>query len=239
MNPDSLSTAMKTSDFVLVGSTLLLATTAIAAPVLTEWLKRRFWAPKLTLEFDLEKPDCCTTQFNVGGVPNVTVPAQPVHIFRLRVRNVGRSQAKRCEVVVEGIAKRNAARQLVWHDKYTPVPLKWGSGNGDYVEINNGRSFFCDFLNVLHPDHQAFFKKHGGFIAWPGSDESGLGVEVVVSRHFYSQPNWLPQGDYRLKVAVFSDNAPVQRAEFELAWSGKWAADEAGIFNECVPSLVE
>ena len=225
---------MHTSDWVLVGTTLLLAATALGAPVLTEWLKRRFWAPELSLDFDLRKPDCHTTQYNVGGVPGVSVPTRPVHIYRFRVHNGGRSQARRCEVVVEGIAKRNAAKELVWHDKYTPVSLTWGAGYEQFVDINRDRFFFCDFLYVLHPDHQDFFKKYGGFQAWPNSDEKGLGVEVRVSKRFFSQPNWLPAGDYRFKVAVYGDNAPVVRREFDLAWSGVWGDSEDTIFNECV-----
>jgi hypothetical protein len=225
---------MSTSDWVLTASTIVLAATALAAPVLTEWLKRRFWAPRLTLTFELAKPDCHTTDYNVGGVPGITVPTRPVHVYRLRVKNTGRSQARRCEVIVEGLAKQNAAKQLVWHDKYTPVPLVWGSGSGEFPDINKDRTLFCDFVFILHSDHQDFFKKHEGFTYWPNSKQNGLGLELRVAHRFFSQPNWLPQGDYRVKLAVFSDNAPVVRTELDIAWSGTWAPTEDGIFNECV-----
>jgi hypothetical protein len=232
--PSVLEPIMSTSDWVLMICSVVLAATALGAPVLTEWLKRRFWAPRLVLDFDLKKPDCHTTQSNVGGVPNVSVPARPVHVYRLRVHNAGRSQARRCEVVIEGIAKRNAANELVWHDKSTQVSLVWGSGYTDFVDINTNRFYFCDFIFILHKDHQDFFKSYGGFNPWPNADLSRLGVEVRVSKHFHSQPNWLPEGSYRFKMAVFSDNAPVARREFDLAWSGTWAENEDGIFAECV-----
>ena len=225
---------MKTSEWVLVWSTIILAVAALVAPVVTEWLKRRFWAPRLSLDFRLSKPDCHSTNYLVGRVAGVTIPDRPVYVYRLRITNNGRSQAKRCEVVVEGIARRNAARELVWHDTYTPVPLIWGSGNGEFVELNKDRMFFCDFLFIPHPDHQSVLKQGSGWLEWPNTGRTSLGVEVKVSRSFFSQPNWLPSGDYRFRIAVFSDNAPVVRSEFDLAWSGTWAVTEEAMFNECV-----
>lgn len=223
---------LRTSDIALIGTAAFLGVAALAAPAVAEWLKRRFWAPKLEIGAIMAPPDCHRTKLDVGGP--MPVETRSVFVYRLRVTNIGRSQARRCEMLVEGIGRENAAGKIVWYENYTPVPLVWGAGYNELVDINPGRRYYCDLFNVLHPDHQRIFREGGGFIEWPDTAREGNGLQIRTDRSLYSQPNWLTTGKYRIRVALYSENAPVARLEVMVSWSGAWCETESSMFNECV-----
>ena len=58
---------MQISDWVLIWSTITLAVTALIAPHVYDWVKRKWFAPKLEIEFSHEPPYCHKTK--LWGAP--------------------------------------------------------------------------------------------------------------------------------------------------------------------------
>jgi hypothetical protein len=113
--------------------------------------------------------------------------------------------------------------------------LPWGSGYTDFVDINPTRKFFCDLLSVPALEYQTFkINNWGGWVDPPDTPPFPLGVILNVKSAFFSQPDRLPPGRYRLHLALYAENATSVRKSLMLAWSGVWKADEDAFFNECV-----
>jgi hypothetical protein len=228
---------LSTSDKVLLASTLVLAATALVAPAVSDALKRWWLKPELRIHFRLARPACHRTDLHYA-----LSPAQhfkdAVFIYRLEVANTGRSQAKRCEMVLEGLDIPDAAGNFQAWPRFTPVNLFWGSGYGDFVDINPHRKFYCDLLSVPGNEYQKMKLSLGGgdWVSPPDVPDFPLGVILNSKAAFFSQPNRLPAGKYRLHLALYSENADTRRTSLSLAWSGHWKEDEDSMFKECVVS---
>ena len=223
---------MSQSDKVLVGTSLFLGAVALLAPAFAEWLKRRFWAPVLELQFSLAKPDCHRTTLDIGGA--ITPLQRDTIIYRARVLNKGRSQAHKCEVLLTGLFRTNAAGALVKYDRLTPVRLQWSAEPSDFLALNPNREQFVDLFYVLHPEHNQAWLAGSGLIEWPETPRSNNGLKLNTKTALYSQPNWLSPGKYRLELTAYAENAKEARLLLDVAWSGTWQRDETLMFNECV-----
>jgi hypothetical protein len=217
---------LSTTDWVLIGTSLLLAIIALIVPYLSELLKRRMFAPKLVIHFEEEPPGCHKTSIRGPGID------EPVFYFRFLVSNEGKSLAKNCEAVVENVLEADAAGNFSAYPRYTPINLGWGSGYDEFVNINPGRRFFCDLIFVpsaaFQSSNMAAYVNPSGCAAFP------LGAILAVRKAFYSAPNRFPQGKYRIDVAVYSENSKETRRRFVLSWSGAWRASEEEMFKQLV-----
>jgi hypothetical protein len=61
-----------------------------------------------------------------------------------------------------------------------------------------------------------------------------LGIILCVKAAFFSQPNRLPPGRYRITVGIFSENNKRISRTFKISWSGKWKNMEEEMFKEIV-----
>ncbi len=227
---------MTTSDWILVWSTLALGVAALFGPTWADQIKASLLRPALRLVFIQAQPDCHLTRARFQ-LSLAQVSMEPCYVFRLRIQNKGRSQAKRCEVLIEGIAVPDASGRYVPLATYTPVRLGWGSGATDaFVDINPDRDFYCDFFKIQAPQVQQLVSSAGGYITLPNAPSGVLGLELDVTTSFYSQPSWLPPGKYKFTLAVHSENATIARADLFVAWSGVWQAALDDMFRECVVS---
>jgi hypothetical protein len=225
---------LSTTEWVMIGTSLLLAIAALTAPYLSELLKRRMFAPKLVLHFEERPPGCHKTGLKGRDMTGKVVVDEPVFYFRFRVSNEGMSQAKNCEAVVENVLVADAAGNFAENSRYTPVNLIWGSSYDEFVNINPGRRFFCDLLHVPSPAYQSQMLGAQAYVNPPGSPPFPLGAILNVKAAFYSQPNRLPQGKYRIDIAVYSENSKEVRRSFMLSWSGAWRDDEEEMFRHIV-----
>jgi hypothetical protein len=224
--------SLTTSDLVLLGTALFLGVIALSVPYLSELIKRRLFAPKLVVYFKESPPGCHRTR--IKGVAGGTTIDEPVFYFRFQVANEGKSQARKCEAVIENLTVADAAGHFSKDTTYTPVNLIWGASYGEYVEINPGRRYFCDLLHIPSTRYQELAKKSDFYVDPSESDDFDVGAILNVKAAFYAQPNRLPQGKYRIDIAIYSENADVVRQRFYVSWSGKWKDTEVGIFQELV-----
>ncbi len=223
---------LSTSELVLIGTTLFLGVIALTVPYLSELIKRKLFAPELVFYFEEAPPWCHRTRIK-GAIAGMQID-EPVFYFRFQVANEGRSQARKCEAVLENLSIADAAGNFGEDTNYTPVNLIWGSSYGEFVEINPGRRFFCDLLHIPSQKYQDLAKQRDFYVKPAESEDFDVGAILNVKAAFYAQPNRLPEGKYRIDVAIYSENADVARKRFHVSWSGKWKDTEASMFKELV-----
>jgi len=221
------------SNWILIGTTLFLGAIALIVPYLSELIKRRLFAPQLEIHFSENPPACHKTRLKGGNASGRSID-EPVFYFRFRVVNVGKSQAKRCEAVIENLLIANAEGIFPKDTHYTPVNLIWGGSYAEYIDINPRRSFYCDLLHVPSQNYQDLLGPQGAYVNPPESGDFNLGAILNVKAAFYVQPNRLPPGKYKIDVVVYSENAEEVRRGFLVTWTGKWQDREQDMFQELV-----
>jgi len=217
---------MQLSDWILIVTTIFLGVIALFVPYLSELLKRKWFAPKLIFDFELKPPDCHKTKFNNN---------EPVYYFRFRVSNNGKSQAKKCEAILEKLYKEDSAGNFQ-PIKYTPINLVWGSSYSEYVDINPSRTFHCDFFHIPSESHQNKAIAQGGYVDPVDTNSFPLGIILCVKAAFYSQPNRLPPGKYKIDIGLYAENHKKISHSFKISWSGTWKNLEEEMFREIVVS---
>ncbi len=216
---------MQISEWVLIGTTLLLASVAFLAPYVIERWKYRFYSAKLAFKFYHTPPYCHITQMREAGV------YFPVYYFRFKVVNNGKVQAEQCEAVLEKIWKENSAGKFKEFTGFSPVSLKWsGTQMLKYLTIQPGREIFCDIGRIHHPNHEQ------------GSVYKGISEEekrenkffFELPERFYAQWDCLIPGKYQIEVVIYSKNAEKISGKFKIIWSGIWKDEESEMLNELV-----
>ena len=115
--------------------------------------------------------------------------------------------------------------------------LVWGSGYDEFVDINPDRHFFCDLFSLPSASFQKVYRDlYGAYVDPRYSPSFDLGLVLSVKTAFFSQPNRLPPGKYRIDLAVYSENADKVTKSLFVAWSGVWKPVEGELFRECVVS---
>ena len=221
------------SDEVLIGTTLFLGVVAIFGPAWADQFKAWWLSPELKLEVRTAPPDCHMTEM-VWNWGSANVFKDKAFVYRVRVSNAGKSQARKCEVVMEGLAIEDASGGYIPHPTFTPVRLIWGGGYTDFVDINPSRHFFCDLFKVPAVRLQKTSYDLGKYVDLAGKPSPKVGLVLDVESVFFSQPNRLPDGKYRLDLTVYSENCGAVRQPVYVAWSGHWKESQEEMFRECV-----
>lgn len=233
----AIDTGLGISEWVLIGTAIFLGAVALLVPYLAEIVKRKLFQPDLVFEFQQKPPDCHKTINRLTNPQTGEIlHEEPVFYFRFQIKNDGKTQAKKCEAVIEKLYSEDSGGTYIPFERYTPVNLIWGSSYGEFVDINPGRRFFCDLFNIPARRTQELMRQNMTYnlVAPAESGELDLGIILNVKAAFYSQPNYLPEGRYKVDVAIYSENAQTIRRIFIIAWSGNWRDSEENMFKEVV-----
>lgn len=218
---------MQTNDWVLIGTTLLLAAVAFLAPYLIERWKHKFYSAKLDFKFSHMPPYCHITEMRRGTV------SFPVYYFRFKVTNKGKVQAEQCEAVLEKIWKENSAGELKPFVGFSPVQLKWsGVREEKYFTIQPGRELFCDIGRIHHPEYEP----ESVYRAINEEEKMQNKFFFELPQRFYAQWDCLTPGKYQIEIAIYGKNALKTTEKFKIAWSGVWKDKEVDMLNEIVIS---
>lgn len=216
---------MQVSEWVLIGTTLLLAAVAFLAPYVIEVWKHKYHSAKLNFKFSHTPPYSHITQMRGIGVNF------PIYYFRFKVVNHGRIQAEQCEVVLERIWKRNSAGKLKEFIGFSPVALKWSSpqmvGN---PTIQPGRELFCNIGCIYQPDYEP----ESVYRSISEEEKAQRKFFLELSEKYFAQWDCLIPGKYQIEVTVYSKNAVKNSRRFNIAWSGAWKEKEAEMLDELV-----
>jgi hypothetical protein len=221
---------MKVSDWILIGTTSILAIVAFAAPYVIEKWKHKFYSAKLKFIFLHQPPYCHITQMMGTGT------SFPVYYFRFIIKNEGKTQAEQCEVLLQKIYKENSAGELKEMGGFTPVRLKWsGVGKDRYLTIQPEREVFCDIGRIQSASHEP----ESVFIGITNEDREKNKFFFEMPERFYAQWDCLVPGKYKIELAVYCKNAPKATKEFYITWSGQWKDREVDMLNELVISSLD
>jgi hypothetical protein len=219
---------MDLSNWVLVGTTLFLGIIAILAPVVSEAVKRKVFAPIVTVTFDETSPICHKTFFNISSDPMVQ-RLEPVFYFRFKVENTGKSKLVQCEAVLEQLWIYNSAGIPQRLPGFNDINLRWSGGSPISVDLSPNRGKYC---NVGHIASLIAQRREGYKIDLPGAHDDKLRFMFELLEYPNSQANCLVPGKYAIKILLYSENAQTQELWFEIAWSGNWQEAETDMFRE-------
>lgn len=241
------------SDIILVCSSLFLGFCALIAPYVAEFVKRTAFAPKLEIVFYLSQPFCHKTMFrdSSGRID------EPVYYYRFCVVNKGKSQARKCEAVLENIWIYDFNNEPKKYNNISSVHMNWSISDEKFIDINPNRKYFCDLCHISSPKYQkriemdSVNKTHyidlPNYIIkslHPHSDPDNLSMN---SLHFvldlkeisYAQPNYFIPGKYVIQIGLYSENGGYQKELFEILWSGTWQENDDEMFKEMIIKTID
>jgi hypothetical protein len=214
-------------------ATLILGAIALLGP---KWAEYNLYAPKLKLLFELNPPFCHKTVWL--WVEDKVNRSEPVYYFRLRIKNDGKSIAKKCEIVLENLWVYDSENNRKKIHNFSPINLIWVTSAGkrrQYIDINPERGYFCDLGHISSKKYQ-MIKEMNSFIdadGYPVCMRDDLRFKLDLFQNFNSQSNYLcPKIRYVLEIGLYSGNAHYKNVFFEISFSGKWEDDQDLMFRD-------
>lgn len=197
-----------------------------AIAIFQEQLKRKFFAPKLEIDFELGAPFCSKTPFyfyfqdQMGEKHEVSTEA---FAFRFGVRNTGKSQAKLCEVILTELLEYKD-EEWINVEYFEQVHLKWDKGGPEKQYANINPSPIRTLCLIGH-----VYKPVKGL---PVDKSNKFDLSLLYRRGGYQPEHLDPNKKYRIKVTVVAENAPAVYQNFEIYWSGAWQDEPDDMFKE-------
>lgn len=223
---------LKTENIIYIFTTLILAATAI----FHEYLEQIISKPELEIEFanyppfshqtvmDFNKQDVFTGKI-ISVLENI-----PVYYFSLLIINRGTKQAKNCEVVLEGISKKDKNGDWI-EEKYLPTNLRWVVPDSpQFISINPKRSIYCNIGHILKPEYQD--NEPSAWRLIPAEEKNKPMFKLELMNRFYYQRDFLSPGEYKIKVAVYSENSEKKEKSFNIKWTGEWKSTEEEMLDK-------
>lgn len=207
----------------LVVALLSRAVGAFLGPAGAEWIRRRWFGARLGVAFRLEPPWCHRTSTAGGwGLFN----------FTFLVTNDGRSQARRCEAVLESLWTRDAAGQYIRETNFFGVNLVWSVAGDQFADLNPDRRQYCNIGFVVEPGHgNVYFDARREFRSGDRGQSNFFFAQLVLP---FVQRSYVVPGSYEIEVTVYSENAGTVRRRYRIDWSGTWRDGEREMFREAV-----
>jgi hypothetical protein len=213
------------------GDALFLGASALSAPYFVEWLKKKYFGPKLKIEYIHEPPYCRRSRTSSG---------YSIYHAQFCVENRGKSQAKSCVAVLEELWLPNSTGKLVKEKNFLPVKLEWAI----YHQKEDGRLFkslleninqdekkYCDIGHIRHVQDSS---QQSVFYTPP---RTGQEFFLNVSPRLHAQPDCILPGTAKIKIGIYADNAPKITKNFKIEWSGKWKDNEEDMLKEIKISI--
>jgi hypothetical protein len=226
---------LTSSDWVLICTSLFLGATALVAPYLAEVVKRKAFAPKLTVTFAQSPPFCRLSSWRSRVDPGLE---EPVYAFHFQVTNEGMSQARRCEAVLEEVWLYDASGTPRRLEDFSPVNLRFDGSGTRFLDLSPRRRVLWNIGHVSSSAHQ---KREEAklFVNTPGARRRGLRFLLDLLEYPNRQPNCLGPGKFALRITVYSENAGQATLHLQIAWTGKWQEIETDMFRELVITQVD
>ena len=183
---------------------LVLAAAAFLAPYWIARALKKYYRPKLDIEFKDEQPYCRHEEAK-GRMKS--------YYCHFVVVNSGLRQADDCEAVLEKIwYSSDEQESLEWQElkNWIPVNLKWSAEENNFMRAcfktiyPGGRRYFCDIARVWLPKEGAQFK-------------------FEASWTFFGQSILRTKGKHKIQVSVYSKNAANVTKNFIIDWCGAYS----------------
>lgn len=167
------------------------------------FIKPRLGGPALVVEFEKCTPFCRETMAKVFASGDISVAT---YWLRLRVKNYGRSAAKRC---LSKIIKIMDSEGNIIHD-FDPMHLHWVNTDWDAVpfspiDLDRGDYEYTDILATQTNDD----KMHICGDQFELSKYKGRGIKKS-----------LEPGSYIIQITIYGDNIDPKTQYISLIWGG-------------------
>jgi hypothetical protein len=220
----------------LVLTNVFLGIVALSVPYFTKYLERHVFTPKLDILFKLEPPFCHLTSWRIISV-NGNPVSEPVYYFRFLVRNAGKSRARGCEVVLNGLwIHKDGQKKKI--QNFSPINLQWtagvvGQAPPQYIDINpENRGYFCNIGHISSRRYQIEREKFIDAPGFPACTANHSRFMFDFLQVFNAQSNYLCPGiKYTLEIGVYSENSSYKNAFFDILWSGNWKDRQEDMFK--------
>ena len=222
------------SDWVLIGTSIFLGIVALFVPYLAELVKRKAFSPKLKIGHRNSPPFSLHTFWSNRKTPEVR---EPVYFFRFQIKNDGKSQARRCEAILETLWLFDASGKPHLYENFSPVHLRYDEIGTRFVDINPKRKVFWNIGHISSYSYQEQSESNL-FTDVPGDHENQLRFLFDLLEYPHSQPNCLVPGKYGICIKLYSENAGTKEIYFQIDWSGNWQSAETDMFREIVVTKV-
>ena len=181
-------------------ASLVISLLVALAVIYRDIIRDLYFKPELEVTFSLDEPVSRVT--TVAWPLGISHPSQWKSAFwpRLRIKNTGRSVAKRCEGILTEIRKPDGTLDK----RYDPTTLRWAiapiSRGLEPLDITRSREVDLNIFTTFENESLAIFATH------PDPRGIPLGLE----------PN-----DYWIHIVIYGDNfKPVERG-YAVHWDGK------------------
>jgi len=178
------------SDWVLICSTLILATIALFGPYINESWKRKSLAPKLKIMFKKKYPYMGETS------------GDNLYDICFGVKNEGNSKAENCEVIIEEFYFKNKKGDLIENNRDFPAELRYKIGPNDYLGP-------IDILPKANKYFHIFYIATSTKAIKPGHQEELLfimNMERIVPSSKGDKIS-VPLNYLKIKIVIYSENA--------------------------------
>jgi len=169
--------------------------------VYLQFIKPWSQQPRFRIEFDMGEPYCRKTSVDVK-LDNERTYTTEAYWLRIRVRNLGKSVAKRCIGKLVVVMDRDGNRI----ERYDPVTLKWVGTDEDAVPLwpidLNPEEY--EYLDVLSTRYDV---KNWAYIM---TDRMRRGIPKVLS-----------PGSYILHITIYGDGVSPESKYFSVHWLGQ------------------
>jgi len=181
---------------VSVVASALVALAVLYRDIIRDW----YFKPNLEITFSLEEPISRVT--SVEWPLDTPYPSLHKSAFwlRLRIKNTGRSVARRCEGILAEVRKPDGTLDK----RYDPLTLRWAIApikiGLEPIDIARDRQVHLNIFTTFENERFAAFATH--------PDPRGV-------------PLSLGPGDYWIRIVIYGDNFnPVERG-YAVHWDGK------------------
>jgi len=181
-------------------ASLIIALLVACAVIYRDVIRDLCFKPQLKITSSPEEPISRVT--TVAWPLGTSSPTQWKSAFwpRLRIRNKGRSVARRCEGILAEVRKPDGTLDK----RYDPLTLRWAiapiSRGLEPLDIARNREVDLNIFTTFQNESLAVFATH--------PDPRGI-------------PLGLEPGDYWIRIVIYGDNLkPVNRG-YAIHWDGK------------------
>lgn len=190
------------SDWVLICSTLILATIALFGPYINELWKRKSLAPKLKIGF-----------YKESSYIILAIQRDSFSIF-FEVNNEGNSEARNCIAIIEEFCFKDEHGNFI---KVNAFPAKLLASDSP--------------INIL-PKASNFFELLYIFKNGPDKINSRISIEPLVNYNQRKLNPKVPFNCLKIKIVIYSENAKKCVQQIEVNSPGIWREDIKQILQE-------
>lgn len=158
----------------------------------------------------------------------------PRYDFHMQIGNKGKTRAEEIEAVLEEIWDYDSAGNPQKVPGFWAVRLRFDGNGAKAIDLNPHRWEQWNLGTIPCRDVQVKKMKNNRYNDVPGKKGDGLRFFLEVDEWPFFQPNVLLPGKYKIKVVLYSANAPRVHKYFIIDWNGEWRDTEEEMFKQIV-----